>query len=137
MTLVQIAPIKINPWSAIGSGIKKAFSVLGTALNRSVIEKIDLLDGKVANLEVRFDDHNKEREADKADEHRAAILRFNREIIRKLPHTMEDYIEVLSLIDWYERYCASHPEYENNRAVMAIQNIERMYKEHLEKNDFA
>lgn len=35
-----------------------------------------------------------------------------------------------------ERYCKEHPEYENNRAVLAIQNIERVYSERLEKHDF-
>lgn len=122
MTLIQIAPIKVNPWSTIGKAI-------GKALNGDVMEKID-------DLEQRFDKHEKMRERDKADERRANILRFNREILRNLPHTQEDFIEVLSYIDFYERYCKEHPEYENNRAVLAIQNIERVYSEKLEKHDF-
>ncbi len=122
MTLVQITPIKINPWSAIGRAI-------GKVLNGDVMKKID-------DLERRFDRHESEREKDKADERRANILRFNREILRDLPHTQEDFIEVLSYIDFYENYCREHPEYENNRAVLAIQNIERVYSERLEKHDF-
>ena len=65
------------------------------------------------------------------------MLFRSREVIRGLPHTMEDFIEVLSYIDFYESYCRDHPEYENNRAVMAIQNIEEAYQEHLRKNDFS
>ncbi len=65
------------------------------------------------------------------------ILRFNRELLQdNIPHTQEDFIETLSEIDFYERYCKEHPEYENNRAVLAIQNIERVYSEMLEKHNF-
>lgn len=136
MTLVQIAPIKISPWSAIGNTIKKAFTALGMAMNKGVIERISALEDKIDSLETRFNDHEGDRGKDKADERRADILRFNREVIRGLPHTMEDFIEVISYIDYYEKYCAEHPKYENNRAVMAIQNIERAYREHLKANDF-
>ena len=102
---------------------------IGKALNGDVMNKID-------DLERRFDKHEYDREKDKADERRANILRFNREILRELPHTREDFIEVLSYIDFYEDYCRDHPEYENNRAVLAIQNIKRVYSERLEKHDF-
>ena len=30
---------------------------------------------------------------------------------------------MLAKIDDYERYCEEHPEYPNNRAVLAIENI--------------
>lgn len=121
-TFLEVSKIKINPWSALGRAI-------GKALNGDVMNKID-------DLERRFDKHEYDREKDKADERRANILRFNREILRELPHTREDFIEALSYIDFYEDYCRDHPEYENNRAVLAIQNIKRVYSERLEKHDF-
>ena len=137
MTLVQISPIKINPWSAIGRVIKKFLSAIGAIINSGLISKVDALGEKVDGIEKRFEKHEASVAESKADERRADILRFNREIIRGLPHTMEDFIEVLSYIDFYESYCRDHPEYENNRAVMAIQNIEEAYQEHLSKNDFS
>lgn len=136
MTLVQITPIKVNPWSAIWNGIKGVFSTIGTAMNKRMIEELGVLEKKVDVLDTKLCDHEREREIERADDRRADILRFNREVIRGLPHTMEDFIEVLSYIDFYESYCKDHPEYENNRAVMAIQNIERAYKKHLEDNNF-
>lgn len=52
----------------------------------------------------------------------------------------EDYIPDFSAavakIDDYERYCEEHPEYPNNRAVLAIENIREVYKERLKKRDF-
>ena len=52
-------------------------------------------------------------------------------------HTREDYIEILDVIDKYEKYCDSHKDYENNRAVHAIANVERCYDDRLKNNDFA
>lgn len=110
---------------------------IGAIINSGLISKVDALGEKVDGIEKRFEKHEASVAESKADERRADILRFNREIIRGLPHTMEDFIEVLSYIDFYESYCRDHPEYENNRAVMAIQNIEEAYQEHLRKNDFS
>ena len=48
----------------------------------------------------------------------------------------EEFVEILAEIDAYEEYCRSHPEYPNNRAVIAIDNVRDVYKERLKKNDF-
>ena len=123
MTLIQVTPIKINPWSAIGHSAKKAISSIGAAINGNLLEKMDELEKKIEVIEEKLEKHERSSEKSKADEKRASILLFNRELLRDLPHTMEDFIEVLSYIDFYENYCLEHPQYENNRAVMAIQNI--------------
>lgn len=57
------------------------------------------------------------------------------ELRRGMQHTDEDFNEVLYNIKCYEQYCRDHPEYENNRAVLAIQSIERVYSEKPEKHD--
>ena len=36
----------------------------------------------------------------------------------------------------FRSYCREHPEYPNNRAVLAIENIREVYKERLKKHDF-
>ena len=51
-------------------------------------------------------------------------------------HTKEEFDEILYSVTYYERYCEDHPKYENNRAVLAIENIKRVYKECMETNDF-
>ena len=86
----------------------------------------------MAKLEehIRVDD---ERDADM---HRYRLLRFNTELLRKTRHTKEEFDEILYSVTYYERYCEDHPKYENNRAVLAIENIKRVYKECMETNDF-
>ena len=75
MTLIQIAPIKLDPWSAI-------------------------------------------------------------ELLRDIPHTQEEFVEILAEIDQYEKYCKANPDYQNNRTTHAVANISRVYDDRLIKHDF-
>ena len=84
----------------------------------------------------RLNEHIRQDDERAADEHRAKILRFNNELIRDIPHTKEEFSDILANIDHYERYCKQHPEYKNNRAAHAIANIGRVYDERLAKHDF-
>lgn len=129
LTLVQIAPIKVNPWSAIGR-------VIGKELNGDVIAKLDKMEGVQEETRKRLDDHIHVDDERNADLHRARILQFNTELLRNIRHTEEDFNEILYNIDCYEKYCAEHPEYQNNRAVHAIKNIDRVYDECMENHDF-
>lgn len=122
MTLLQIAPIKVNPWSWIAKAI-------GRAINADVLKEIYTVKSDLAE-HIRTDD------ARNADLHRARILRFNNELIRDIPHTREEFLEVLQDIDAYEAYCKIHTDYSNGRAVHAIANIGRVYDERLQKRDF-
>lgn len=120
--LIQIAPIKINPWTAIAKAV-------GRAINADVLNELDTVKKDLAD-HIRMDGERN------ADEHRARILRFNNELLRDIPHTKEEFIDVLADIDFYERYCEDHKDYKNNRAVHAIANISRVYDERLQKHDF-
>lgn len=111
LTFIQLAPIKIDPWSAIARWI-------GRAINGEVLDKLHDVKKQLANGS------------------RLEILRFNNELLRSIDHTKEEFIEVLAEIDAYERFCDDHPDYPNNRAVLAIENIRENYKERLKKHDF-
>lgn len=129
LTFIQIAPIKVNPWSAIVRGI-------GKALNGDVLKKLDVLEEGQLETRKRLDKHIRIDDDRNADTHRSRILHFNTELLRGNKHTREDFIEVLAEIDFYEHYCREHPDYENNRAVLAIENIERVYKDLMENDGF-
>ena len=100
-----------------------------------MLKKLDKMESAQAETRERLDEHIRIDNERNADTHRVQILRFNRELLQEAPHTQEDFIEALSEIDFYEHYCKSHPEYENNRAVLAIENIKRAYMEWLEKHE--
>ena len=129
LTVVQITPIKINPWSAIAR-------LLGKAINTDVLKELDDVKDEVKETQKTLDEHIRMDDERNADSHRQRILAFNNELLRDIPHTEEDFIEVLGEIDFYEDYCKTHPEYKNNRAIHAIAHIEKVYDERLEKHDF-
>lgn len=116
LTLVQISPLKVNPWTALAKAIGRAMGI------EAIEKKLD--------AHITMDDRRS------ADGHRARILHFNNELLRDLPHTKEEFTEALSEIDAYEKYCVDHPEYPNNRATLAIENIRETYRERLKRRDF-
>lgn len=129
LTVVQLSPLKINPWSAFAKW-------LGRALNADVMTELKTMRDDQKKTRAALDEHIRVDDERNADSHRAAILHFNNELLRDIPHSQEDFIEVLAEIDAYEDYCRAHEDYKNNRAVHAIANINRVYDDRLEKHDF-
>ena len=122
MTLIQIAPIKFNPWSVIGRCI-------GRLINGEVLDKVDVLATELA-------DHKEKSEERHATLCRAHILKFGDEVRHNIPHSKEGYDNILLDIDSYEEYCDKHPGYKNNVAVATIKHIKKMYQKHLEDDSF-
>lgn len=122
LTLVQIAPIKVDPWSRIAK-------MIGKAINGEVIEKVDKLGGDLQSLR----DESEEREAITC---RTRILRFGDEIIHGAEHTKEHFDQILADIDYYEDYCGAHPKFRNNKAVATIERIKAVYMKCLDENSF-
>ena len=129
LTLVQLAPIQINPWSSLAKAV-------GKAINADVLKEIEEVKTAQRQNQERLESHIKKDDNRNADRRRTRILHFNNEILREIPHTKEEFIEILTDIDAYEHYCDAHPDYKNSRAVHAIRNISRVYDERLEKHDF-
>ena len=129
LTVIELVPIKINPWSKLAENIGKAF-------NKPALDKITSVEQQLKKTNEKLDGHMANDERQKAEDARAAALRFNNELLRGIPHTREEFFEVLQKIDIYEEYCDKHKDYENNRAVHAIANINRVYDERLAKHDF-
>lgn len=67
---------------------------------------------------------------------RYRILRFNDEILHDEKHTKEHFDQLLEDITQYERYCDEHPEFPNNKAVCAINNIRSVYQKCCEEGTF-
>ena len=129
LSLVEISPIKINPWSSLAKW-------LGRAINSDVIKELEAVKKTQAETRERLEEHINTNDKREADNCRTRILRFNNELIREIPHTKEEFVEILKDIDDYERYCRENTDYANGRAVHAIANIGRVYDERLEKHDF-
>lgn len=129
LTLVEIAPIKVNPWSRIAKAIGRAF-------NADVLDELRTVKDQQSRTQQKLEEHISVDDERNADGHRQRILQFNNELLRDIPHSREDFIEILAEIDFYENFCTEHKEYKNSRCVHAITNIGRVYDERLKKHDF-
>lgn len=90
LTILQISPIKINPWSALARSI-------GRALNKDVLDRLTTLE--VEQKEIKSELAAQKALSDKREANgwRADILRFNMELVEHTRHTREDYIEIWTL----------------------------------------
>ena len=122
MTLIQITPIKINPWTWLGR-------IIGRAINGEVLEKVNSLSNEVRSL--------KEEDSEQwASLSRSHILRFGDELLHGTPHSKEHFDQILLDITKYEDYCEEHPNYKNNIANATIKQIKNTYQKCLEENKF-
>lgn len=122
MTLIQITPIKLNPWSWIGR-------MIGRAINGEVLDKVNSLANDVKELK----DEDAEQWASLSRSH---ILRFGDELLHGVPHSKEHFDQILLDISKYEEYCDEHPNYKNNIANATIHQIKNTYQKCLEENKF-
>lgn len=129
LSLVEIAPIKINPWSSI-------MKFLGSRLNSDVTTRLDTMQQCQNETRQKLNEHIKKDDAQTASLWRTQILRFNDELLHDRRHTKEHFDEVLGTIKDYETYCHTHDDYPNGKCVHAIANINRVYDELLESHDF-
>ena len=82
--IIQIAPIKINPWDYLGKKI-------GQILNSEVILNVKRVESKVDIVEQQLEIHREENARDQANQSRYRVLRFNDEIIEGRRHTQEHF----------------------------------------------
>lgn len=136
LSAVQISPLKINPWSWLGKGLKWCVAAFGRTLNADVLDKLATVESAQQETRQELLAHIALDDRREADRTRASILKFNNELLRDIPHTKEEFVEILAKKDEYESYCKTHEDYKNSRAVHAIANIERVYDERLQKHDF-
>ena len=94
-----------------------------------VLEAIESLKSAVGGIDERFDKEN-------ADEARRNILAFDDELRRGMDHSEESYNQILEDMNYYVRYCKSHPDYENNKASNAIHHINDVYQRVKAENKF-
>lgn len=90
--------------------------------NAAILKKIEELEQKIDRIE--------------ATNSRRRILEYSQEVRRGVRHTEEEWNQINQEIDVYNKYCTMHPDYENNRAVMAIKNLNAVYEKCLMTNDF-
>ena len=87
LSLIQIAPVKLNPWDRI-------FGWIGKKTQGEMRKQITDLQKQVADIWI--------------SSHRQGILTFARECRADIDHDAEEWNHILSIADEYEVYCNTH-----------------------------
>lgn len=108
-SFIQIAPIKINPWTWFWKSIQNALGI--------------------SELRKEFEEHE-------AKSARTRILRFSDELENKMWHSEDMFQQAMDDIDEYDKYCENHPGFKNNRGKAAKAHIMEVYQECLKEHKF-
>ena len=87
LSLVQISPLKLNPWDCI-------FGWIGQKVNGKMQEQLNTLQGQVREMWI--------------NKHRQTLLIFARECRAGIDHSADEWVNALNVADEYEKYCESH-----------------------------
>ena len=120
--VIQITPVKINPWSWLARKI-------GKAINGDMMEEFKA-------MRKDLDDMKNEMEATNAKNLRTKIIRFSSEIRAHQLHTKDYFDEILDDITAYELYCDAHKDFKNNITDISSGLIKDTYKRCLAENEF-
>lgn len=114
VTLVQITPIKLNPWSWVGKQIRRII---------------------VGDLEKTVNDLKKEFVDEKINNKRWHVLDFANSCRQGRAHTKEEWEHCLDELRWYETYCIKH-SVPNGVIEECAKYLRDVYHDRLHKNDF-
>ena len=114
LTLIQIAPVKINPWSAIAKAI-------GRAINGDLIRAVNQVSESVDQNEI--------------DRLRWEILDFSNSCQNGRRHTREEFDHIIKMHEKYESILTRRNE-SNGQVDMAYDYIKTLYQKCLIERDF-
>lgn len=121
ITLIQVSPIKLDPWTWIGKLFRSFFTKdLDKRLNE-IRNDIEAIKGTIAD--------------DKVENARWNILDFANSCRQGRRHTKEEWDHCIQSIYWYTDYCLAHNI--NNGVLTECEDyLKDTYRKILEKDDF-
>lgn len=126
--LIQITPIKINPWTAL-------FKWIGNKANEDLRNQVGGLNEKINSLSKDIDTLGKQRKEDEKDRIRWEILDFANSCRNGRRHTKDEYLHIIELNDKYKKLLKETND-KNGVFEVEYEYIKELYKERQEKNDF-
>lgn len=120
--IIQISPIKLNPWSWIANKV-------GHAINKEVLDKVDRLECDLKKMKDSQDERN-------AKSARSKILEFGDELLHDINHSKEAFDDILTIITEYEQYCEDHPKFKNRMTERTVRHIVAIYDKCREEHTF-
>lgn len=118
---IQIAPIKINPWTSL-------IKWIGTILNADLSNKVSLLEKTVNQISTDIDENEKDRI-------RWQVLDFASTCREGHLHTKDEFEHIIALNDKYKKLLTKTND-SNGYFDEQYKYIQNIYRKRQEKNDF-
>ena len=83
LSLIQISPLKLNPWDHI-------FGWIGKKTNGATAKRLEVLEKQIRDMWI--------------NNHRQCILTFARECRANIEHSSDEWTNVLNVAEEYEKY---------------------------------
>ena len=119
--VVEVAPIKVNPWTAILKSI-------GSRMNADILTRLKEVETQLEKQDAKIDNNEKDRI-------RFEILDFARTCRKHEKHTKEEFDHIFEQYDKYEVILASL-EQPNGKVTQAMHFISEVYQKILGDDDF-
>lgn len=129
LTLVEVTPIKLDPWSSFAAWI-------GKKLNADITKKVTEQSDALQEIKQQTTDLADQLEKKDAEDARNHILRFGDEVKNKIRHSEEYFNQILDDITKYEKYCDTHPQFQNAKTTVTKEIIKEVYAKCVRENDF-
>lgn len=130
--------MNVDPNILIGGFVSVIVAIFGSAgfwqfiANQSNKE----VKTELQKIQTEFTELKESEEEKEVRNSRRRILRFNDEIINRVKHSREYFDDILDDVNAYEQYCRKKPDFQNGKAALAIENIERVYRECMREGNF-
>ena len=83
LSLIQISPLKLNPWDHV-------FGWIGKKTNGATAKRLEMLEKQIRDMWI--------------NNHRQCILTFARECRANIEHSSDEWTNVLNVAEEYEKY---------------------------------
>lgn len=94
------------------------------------------LKAEMKKIRVEFSEMKDAEQLKEAKSARRRILRTNDEIYNHVRHSREFFDDVIEDVNTYENFVRKNPDYQNGKCSLAIENIERVYRECMKEGSF-
>lgn len=126
--VVQISPIKWNPWSSL-------ISWIGKTLTMPVMSEIEGLKSDLADVKAEQKRQEKEADENEMDRIRSEVLDFANSCRLKRRHTKEEFDHIFALNDKYQTLLEKTGQ-QNGRFEDAFEYIRALNRRCMEQNDY-
>ena len=132
--IIQISPIKINPYSALVKWIgdvacastREDINKLFNKIDRVEVKQAETeskLNTSIAILQTNLSNIEKVNKENEIKNIRRQILLFYEDLRSGEDKPLDSFHSILADIDEYKKYCAEHPDFKNGYTTNAVEII--------------